>query len=128
MDFKNYRESNNFTDRSGAPWYDPNKLLSQVIIGMTRAIGSAKQKQLDAVQKSRDENPLTPLDYAKNAATTVHRTKDGNWITSTPGQVGEIISSPSAAIDSTIDSGKRGYVDPNVAAIYDLLHKHLQKK
>ena len=123
MDLKGIRESTNFVDNSGAPWYSPSKLLTAVQIGMLRAIGSEKQKHLDEVQKSRDDNPIPHQKWSDIVNATVSGIKpDGTRVIQVPGQFDQVVHSSQPA------QKPADYGDPNISAIMEVLHKTMKKK
>jgi hypothetical protein len=91
--FGNLRESSNYVDRSAAPWYDPQKLLTDLMVGMQRVYDpKGKQAQLDNTQRTRDANPLPPMDSKADMASTVKFDKSGNAIIHRPGAVFDEVS------------------------------------
>lgn len=115
VDFSRQPESKNFEDRTGAPWYDPNKLLGNIIVAMSRVVDvGGKQRKLDNTQRQRDANPLPPLNWDQNmkARVSAPDSKGGRTITR-PGQI----------IDEYIPGEPSGLGPDEQQAILDMVRK-----
>lgn len=90
MDLRGIPESKNYVDRTSAPWYDPNKMLAHVIMGMKRVIGDKHQAELDAKQAQMDANPIAPMTPQQEQANfnaKVNRDPSGHgWNVNKPDQ------------------------------------------
>lgn len=101
-------ESTNYTDRTAAPWYDPNKLLAAATIEMQRLIGSKKQAEYDKINAERAANPVAPMTDAQmqaNYNAKVTRDPSGKgWSVKKPGSFDEFIPDygDSAAINGIL--------------------------
>jgi hypothetical protein len=93
MNFGDLPESKNYIDRTTAPWYDPHKIIGNIMVEVARLSGSKKQAELDAKDKIKRENPLPPATPQQQQAdfnAKVERDPSGKgWTIKRQGQFNE---------------------------------------
>jgi hypothetical protein len=93
VNLKGVPESKNFEDRSAAPWYDPHKIIGNIMVEVARLSGSAKQAHLDAIDKMKRDNPIapqTPAERQMDMNAQVSRDPNGRgWTIKRQGQFDE---------------------------------------